>query len=207
MEPGKRSPAAGSMPAAHKARQHPKRVRALEPPRARPSWLATWSGRAFTFRRLPWPHTAISPSSIWMVMGAGAICLGLTFAKLARLVPVTGGPYAYTRLAYGDFPGFLIAWGYWISIWASLPVIAVGFCRRDDQPVSGSWTAGDGRDPHARRDLAGGARKSARGRRRRHLRRSDDLREAAAIRRHRAFRPVLHRHSRISANSTPAACL
>ena len=64
---------------------------------------------------------------IWMVMGAGAVCLGVTFAKLARLAPVTGGPYAYTRLAYGDFPGFFIAWGYWISIWASLPVIAIAF--------------------------------------------------------------------------------
>jgi basic amino acid/polyamine antiporter, APA family len=64
---------------------------------------------------------------VWVVMGAGAICLGLTFAKLARLRPETGGPYAYTRIAYGDFPGFLIAWVYWISIWASLPVIAVAF--------------------------------------------------------------------------------
>jgi basic amino acid/polyamine antiporter, APA family len=63
----------------------------------------------------------------WAVMGAGAICLGLTFAKLARLAPATGGPYAYTRMAYGDFVGFLIAWGYWISIWASLPVIAIAF--------------------------------------------------------------------------------
>lgn len=63
----------------------------------------------------------------WIVMGAGAVCLGLTFAKLARLVPATGGPYAYTRMAYGDFAGFLIAWGYWISIWASLPVIAIAF--------------------------------------------------------------------------------
>lgn len=62
---------------------------------------------------------------VWVIMGAGAICLGLTFAKLARLAPQTGGPYAYTRLAYGDFAGFLIAWGYWISIWASLPVIAI----------------------------------------------------------------------------------
>ncbi len=62
---------------------------------------------------------------VWLAMGAGAICLGLSFARLARLAPETGGPYAYTRLAYGDFPGFLIAWGYWISIWASLPVIAV----------------------------------------------------------------------------------
>jgi amino acid transporter len=64
---------------------------------------------------------------MWIIMGAGAICLGLTFAKLSRLVPATGGPYAYTRMAYGDFAGFLIAWGYWISIWASLPVIAVAF--------------------------------------------------------------------------------
>jgi amino acid transporter len=63
----------------------------------------------------------------WVVMGGGAICLGLTFAKLAKLAPATGGPYAYTRMAYGDFPGFLIAWGYWISIWASLPVIAIAF--------------------------------------------------------------------------------
>jgi amino acid transporter len=63
----------------------------------------------------------------WVVMGAGAICVGLTFAKLARLAPATGGPYAYTRMGYGDFPGFLIAWGLWISIWSSLPVIAIAF--------------------------------------------------------------------------------
>ena len=60
----------------------------------------------------------------WIVMGVGAVCLGLTFARLARLAPATGGPYAYTRMAYGDFAGFLVAWGYWISIWASLPVMA-----------------------------------------------------------------------------------
>src|SRR6476619_777568 len=63
----------------------------------------------------------------WLVMGAGAICLGLSFARLARLAPDTGGPYAYTRIAYGDFAGFLICWGYWISIWTSLPVIAIAF--------------------------------------------------------------------------------
>jgi APA family basic amino acid/polyamine antiporter len=63
----------------------------------------------------------------WVVMGAGAICLGLTFARLARISPATGGPYAYSRIGYGDFAGFLVAWGYWISIWASLPAIAVAF--------------------------------------------------------------------------------
>lgn len=64
---------------------------------------------------------------MWVVMGAGAICLGLTFARLARVAPAVGGPYAYTRMGYGDFAGFLIAWGYWISIWASLPVMAMAF--------------------------------------------------------------------------------
>jgi amino acid transporter len=43
------------------------------------------------------------------------------------MAPATGGPYAYTRMAFGDFAGFLVAWGYWISIWASLPVIALAF--------------------------------------------------------------------------------
>lgn len=64
---------------------------------------------------------------MWIAMGIGAVCLGLTFARLARMAPETGGPYAYTRLAYGDFAGFLVGWGYWISIWASLPAIAVAF--------------------------------------------------------------------------------
>jgi arginine:agmatine antiporter len=63
----------------------------------------------------------------WVVMGAGAVCLGLTFARLASLAPATGGPYAYSRMGFGDFVGFLVAWGYWISIWASLPAIAVAF--------------------------------------------------------------------------------
>lgn len=60
----------------------------------------------------------------WGAMAFGAVCLGLVFARLARIAPLTGGPYAYTRMGYGRFAGFLIAWGYWISIWASLPAMA-----------------------------------------------------------------------------------
>lgn len=76
--------------------------------------------------------SAVAPYGVlavlmWVVMGAGAMCLGLTFARLAAIAPATGGPYAYTRMAYGDFAGFLVAWGYWISIWASLPAIAFAF--------------------------------------------------------------------------------
>src|SRR5262245_17312811 len=60
----------------------------------------------------------------WGVMAFGAVCLGLVFARLASIAPATGGPYAYTRMGFGRFAGFIIAWGYWISIWASLPAIA-----------------------------------------------------------------------------------
>ena len=62
----------------------------------------------------------------WGVMAVGAVCLGMVFARLARIAPVTGGPYAYTRMGFGRFAGFIIAWGYWISIWASLPAMAAG---------------------------------------------------------------------------------
>jgi len=60
----------------------------------------------------------------WAVMAVGAISLGMVFARLAHIAPATGGPYAYTRMGFGRFAGFLIAWGYWISIWASLPAMA-----------------------------------------------------------------------------------
>lgn len=60
----------------------------------------------------------------WGVMAIGAVCLGMVFARLARIAPVTGGPYAYTRMGFGRFAGFMVAWGYWISIWASLPAMA-----------------------------------------------------------------------------------
>jgi len=62
----------------------------------------------------------------WLITSAGALLLALVFARLAAQVPKAGGPYAYSRLAFGDFMGFLIAWGYWIGLWASVAAVAVG---------------------------------------------------------------------------------
>lgn len=61
----------------------------------------------------------------WLVSTAGALFLAVVFAHLARLDPAAGGPYAYTRRAFGDLPAFLVAWGYWISIWTTLGALAV----------------------------------------------------------------------------------
>lgn len=61
----------------------------------------------------------------WLVSTAGALCLALVFARLAALDPVAGGPYGYTRAAFGDLAAFLVGWGYWIAIWTALGALAV----------------------------------------------------------------------------------
>jgi APA family basic amino acid/polyamine antiporter len=63
----------------------------------------------------------------WIVSAGGAILLALVFAQLAAVRPASGGPYAYTRAAFGDLAGFLVAWGYWISVWCTNAALAVAF--------------------------------------------------------------------------------
>ncbi len=63
----------------------------------------------------------------WLASTVGALLLALVFARLSAVVPAAGGPYAYSRRGFGDFAGFLVAWGYWISILAANAAIAVAF--------------------------------------------------------------------------------
>ncbi len=64
----------------------------------------------------------------WLVSAAGALILARVFSKLSLLVPNSnGGPYAFSRAGFGDYLGFLVAWGYWISIWVSNAAIAIAF--------------------------------------------------------------------------------
>jgi APA family basic amino acid/polyamine antiporter len=63
----------------------------------------------------------------WVVTALGAMALAMVFARLGRAYPRTGGPYAYSRRAFGDFVGFQTAWGYWIAAWAGNAAIAVAF--------------------------------------------------------------------------------
>ena len=63
----------------------------------------------------------------WVLTGAGSICLALVFARLAARTSRSGGVYAYAKDAFGDLPGFLIAWGYWASYWIAMPAMAIAF--------------------------------------------------------------------------------
>lgn len=58
---------------------------------------------------------------------AGAMSVALTIGSMARRVTSSGGPYVYSRAAFGDLPGFLTAWAFWVSCWVSVPAVALGF--------------------------------------------------------------------------------
>ncbi|MFC3615130.1 amino acid permease [Lutimaribacter marinistellae] len=76
---------------------------------------------------LPASLAAFGPISLlgWILTSAGAIVLAIIFGRLAQLVTKPGGPYAYCEVGYGEFAGFIIAWGYWIALWTGNAAVAV----------------------------------------------------------------------------------
>ena len=61
----------------------------------------------------------------WIFTLLGSLFLALVFSRLSRIIKSAGGPYTYSREGFGDFAGFIVAWGYWISIWCGNAAIAV----------------------------------------------------------------------------------
>jgi basic amino acid/polyamine antiporter, APA family len=70
------------------------------------------------------PKTAIIA---WIITSVGSLLIALSFASLGTAMPRTGGPIVYTRAAFGDFAGFLIAWTYWIGAWVGNAAIITAF--------------------------------------------------------------------------------
>lgn len=62
----------------------------------------------------------------WGLSATGAILLAIVFSRLSRAFPEAGGPYAYVQQAFGTLPAFMVAWGYWVSIWVGNVTIATG---------------------------------------------------------------------------------
>ncbi|MHB1193565.1 MAG: amino acid permease [Longimicrobiales bacterium] len=99
--------------------------------------LGLWTAMALVVGNMVGSGAYLVPSALgrygpisllgWLVTGAGAACLALVFGRLGRIMPAEGGPYAYTRAAFGDLPGFLVAWGYWVSVWVGNAAIATAF--------------------------------------------------------------------------------
>mgnify|MGYP000848784650 CR=1 FL=1 len=102
-----------------------------------PRPLGFWSTTALVVGSMIGSGTFLLPAALapygaasilgWGITLGGALLLAVTFAQLARRWPQTGGPYVYARNAFGELPGFVIAWSYWISIWCAIAAIAVAF--------------------------------------------------------------------------------
>jgi APA family basic amino acid/polyamine antiporter len=102
-----------------------------------PRVLGFWAAVAIVMGNMIGSGVFLLPASLaaykglsligWLVSAAGAVMLALVFARLARQLPATGGMYAYTRAAFGDLAGFLVAWGYWLSTVGTLGALAVAF--------------------------------------------------------------------------------
>ncbi|MPS34519.1 MAG: amino acid permease [Stenotrophomonas sp.] len=99
--------------------------------------MGFWSATALVVGSMIGSGTFLLPATLapygaatlvgWAITLCGALLLAVTFARLARRWPQTGGPYVFARNAFGELPGFVVAWSYWISMWCAIAAIAVAF--------------------------------------------------------------------------------
>ncbi len=61
----------------------------------------------------------------WIISALAGVILARVFSELGKRFPRTGGPYTFAKEGFGDFPAFLVAWGYWISVMATNAAITV----------------------------------------------------------------------------------
>lgn len=69
---------------------------------------------------------AMSPLA-YILAGAGAILLALSFAEAGSFFDRAGGPYLYAREAFGDFIGFQVGWMFLFGRLAGAAAIANAF--------------------------------------------------------------------------------
>ena len=88
--------------------------------------LGFWTLTALVVGNMIGSGAYILPSSIapygklgllaWGITSLGALFLAIVFARISILIPRSGGPYVYTHVGFGEFPGFQTAYSYWIAI-------------------------------------------------------------------------------------------
>src|SRR3954469_13750228 len=67
-----------------------------------------------------WPAQVAAQIGAWspigfVLIGGLSLSVALCFAELSSRFETTGGPYVFTRAAFGDFVGFEIGWMQWFS--------------------------------------------------------------------------------------------
>src|SRR3954452_2958351 len=67
-----------------------------------------------------WPAQVAAQVGAWsrvgfVLIGVLSLSVALCFAELSSRFDATGGPYLFTRAAFGDFVGFEVGWMQWFS--------------------------------------------------------------------------------------------
>jgi len=115
--------------------------------------LSLWLATALVIGNMVGSGVFLLPASLapyrgwaiiaWGFTAAGSFLLAYVLSKLAHRQPEAGGPYAYSRRAFGDFVGFQTAWGYWLAAWMGNVAIATAFVAylgHFFDPLAGSST-------------------------------------------------------------------
>lgn len=99
--------------------------------------LSLWLATALVIGNMVGSGVFLLPASLapyrgwaiiaWLFTAAGAFLLAYVLSQMAHRSPEVGGPYAYSRRAFGDFVGFQTAWGYWLAAWMGNVAIATAF--------------------------------------------------------------------------------
>src|SRR5437870_12858671 len=73
----------------------------------------------------------VGPSSllVWILAGAMAMVIALSFSYCVMILPKVGGPYAYVKAVANPFAGFIVGWGLLLAEWFSLAVFPVAFTQ------------------------------------------------------------------------------
>ena len=97
--------------------------------------IGLWGATSFVIGNMIGSGIFLLPASLasfggisivgWIVSALGGIVLAKVFSELSKMFPQTGGPYTFAKKGFGDFPAFLVAWGYWISICCTNAAITV----------------------------------------------------------------------------------
>jgi APA family basic amino acid/polyamine antiporter len=66
---------------------------------------------------------------VWLVGGIYALFGALSLAEPGAMVAGSGGQYVFVRRGLGEYPGFLVGWGDWISTAASMSAVSMVFAE------------------------------------------------------------------------------
>ncbi len=85
----------------------------------------------------------IGPASLmaWLTAGIMALLIALSFNYCVKVLPKSGGPYAFAEGAFSPFGAFMVGWSFLLFSWLSLVAVTLAFLQyfRALVPGIGFW--------------------------------------------------------------------